>query len=60
MLKYIQHMNIVALVESFSQRVTMRRRLSLLTNSALVNESKCGGIGGVAGSQPMSTSVHIT
>jgi hypothetical protein len=35
-------------------------RLSLLTNSALVYESKCGGTGGVAGSQPMSTAVHIT
>ena len=31
-------------------------RLSLLTNSALVYESKGGGI---AGSQPMSTAVHI-
>ncbi len=39
-------------------------RLSLLTNSALVYESQCRGMvwggGGVAGSQPMSTAVHIT
>ncbi len=35
-------------------------RLSLLTNSALLYESKCLGIGGVAVSQPMSTAVHIT
>ncbi len=34
-------------------------RLSLLTNSGLVYEPKCGR-GGVAGSQPMSTAVHIT
>ncbi len=40
--------------------VTKRCRLSLLTNSALVYESKRGGRGGVAGSQPMSTAVHIT
>jgi len=39
--------------------ITKRGRLSLLTNSAFVYESKCGG-GGVAGSQPMSTAVHIT
>jgi hypothetical protein len=31
--------------------------LSWLTNSALVNEPKCRGRGGVAGSQPMSTDV---
>jgi hypothetical protein len=39
------------------QRVTKRCRLSLLTNSALVCESQCGGMGGggVAGSQPQST-----
>jgi hypothetical protein len=29
-------------------------------DSALVCESKCGGREGVAGSQPMSTAVHIT
>ncbi len=36
---------------------TKRCRLSWLTNSAVVNEPKCGGWGGgwVAGSQPMST-----
>ncbi len=33
-------------------------RLSWLTNSALVYEPKCGGRGGFAGSQPMSTAVH--
>ncbi len=33
-------------------------RLSWLTNSALVYEPKCGG-GWVAGSQPMSTAVHM-
>ncbi len=44
------------------QGVTKRCRLSLLTNSALVYESQCGGDGGggVAGSQPMSIAVHIT
>ncbi len=31
---------------------------SRLTNSALVYEPKCGGRGGVAGSQPMSTAVY--
>jgi hypothetical protein len=37
------------------QGVTKRCRLSLLTNSALVYESKCGGGEvGVAGSQPMN------
>ncbi len=35
-----------------------RCRLSWLINSALVFEPKCGGRGGVAGSQPMSTAVH--
>ncbi len=39
------------------QGVIKRCRLPLLTNSALVYESQCGG--GVAGSQPMSTAVHI-
>ncbi len=41
-----------------TQGVTKRCRLSWLTNSALVYEPKCGGRGGVAGSQPMSTDVH--
>ncbi len=43
------------------QGVTKRCQ-SLLTNSALVYESQCGGMrgGGVAGSQQMSTAVHIT
>ncbi len=44
----------------WDQRVTKRCRLPLLTNSALVYVSKCGVIGGVAGSQPMSTAVNIT
>jgi hypothetical protein len=35
-----------------------RCRLSWLTNSALVYESKCGG-GGDAGSQAMSTAVYM-
>ncbi len=39
------------------QGVTKRCRLTWLTNSALVQEPKCGG-GGVTGSQPMSTTVH--
>jgi hypothetical protein len=45
---------------SYKQGVTKRCRLSLLTNSALVNEPKFGGGGGggVAGSQPNSTVVH--
>ncbi len=37
-------------------------RLSWLTKSALVYEPKCvggGGGGGVAGSQPMSSAVHM-
>ncbi len=34
------------------------RLLSWLTNSALAYEPKCGGRGGVAESQPMSTDVH--
>ncbi len=38
---------------------TKRCRLSLLTNSALIIESQWEGMGG-AGSQPMSTAVHIT
>jgi hypothetical protein len=38
--------------------VTKRCRLSWLTYSVLVYEPKCGGSGGVAGSQPVSTAVH--
>ncbi len=46
---------------SGAQGDTKRCRLSLLTISALVYEPKCGGMcEGVAGSQPMSTAVHIT
>ncbi len=41
------------------QGVTQRCRLSWLTNSAPVYEPKCGGKGRVAGSQPMSTAVHM-
>ncbi len=33
-------------------------RLSWLTNNVLVYEPKCGGRGGVAGSQSVSTAVH--
>ncbi len=36
-------------VEGYEQGVTKRRRLSWLTNSALVYEPKCGGIGGGGG-----------
>ncbi len=43
-----------------TQGVTTKRcRLSWLTNSALAYEPKCGGREGVAGSQPMSTAVHM-
>jgi hypothetical protein len=50
-----------SLVPSFNQGITKRCRLSWLTNSALVYEPKCGGMGGggVAGSQPLSTVVHM-
>ncbi len=41
-----------------AQGVTKRCRLSWLTNSAHVCEPKCEGMGGVAGSQPMSTAVY--
>jgi hypothetical protein len=44
----------------FREGVTKRCLLSLLTNSALVYEFKCRGIGGVAGFQPTRTAVHIT
>jgi hypothetical protein len=30
-----------------------------MSNSALLYEPKCGGMGRVAGSQPMSTAVHM-
>ncbi len=36
---------------------TKRRRLNWLTNSALVYEPKCRG--GMRGSQPISTAVHM-
>ncbi len=45
---------------SSDKGVTKRCRLSLLTNSALLYECKSEGIGGVAGSQPIRTAVHIT
>jgi hypothetical protein len=41
-----------------NQGFTKRCCLSGLTNSALVNETKCGVRGGVAESQSMSTAVH--
>ncbi len=41
----------------YTQGLTKRCQLSWLTSSALVQEPKCGGRGGVAKSQPMST-VH--
>ncbi len=42
------------------KEVTKRCRLSLLTNSAFVYESQCGGLGGgeVAGSHPVSSSEY--
>ncbi len=46
-----------------SQRVAKRCRLSLLTNSALVYESQCGGREGVVGSQSAneySCAHHVT
>jgi hypothetical protein len=51
------------LLENLSMRKLFSGgRLSWLTNSALVYEPKCGGMGegvpGVSGSQPMSTAVH--
>ncbi len=46
---------------SCKQGVTMRCRLSMLTNSAPhTSPNAGGGGGGVVGSQPMSTVVHIT
>ncbi len=44
---------------SQSRGVTKRCRLSLLTNSALVYETNCGGRGGVAGSHPMAMSTAV-
>ncbi len=41
-------------------KLTKRCRLSLLTNSALVLQVQIRGRGGIAGSQPMSSAVHIT
>ncbi len=47
-----------SLVATVVQGVTKRCCLSWPTNSALVYESNCGGMWGVAGSQPISTAVH--
>jgi hypothetical protein len=62
--KYIYYMYLECQWVWATQEVTKICRLSLLTNSALVYESECRGMGGggveVAGSQPMSTAVHIT
>ncbi len=44
--------------EELRQGVTNRCSLSWLTHSALVYDPKCGGKGGVAGSQPMSIAVY--
>ncbi len=46
--------------DDLTQGVTRRCRLSLLTNSALVYRVQMRGEGGIAGSQPMSSAVHIT
>jgi hypothetical protein len=43
-----------------SQGVTKRCRLSLLTNSSLVYESKCGGIGVLPGLNEYSCGHHVT
>ncbi len=56
-------MQVYSLFIPYMQGVTKRCRLSLLTNSTLhirVQMREEGGGGGVAGSQPMSTAVHIT
>jgi hypothetical protein len=42
-----------------TQGVIKRWLQSWMTNSALVFEPKCGGRGRVAGSQPVSTAVHM-
>ncbi len=47
-------------LECLYQGVIKRRRLSLLTNSALVIRVQMRGQGGVEESQPMSTAVQIT
>ncbi len=47
-------------LECLYQGVVKRRRLSLLTNSALVIRVQMRGQGGVEESQPMRTAVHIT
>ncbi len=47
-------------LDRIRQGVTKRCRLSWLTNSAVVYEPKCGGSGGVTGSQPMSIGVHMS
>ncbi len=52
-------LRIVVGLKRQNQGVTKRCRLSRLTNSALVYEPKCGGRVGVAGSQPMSTAMHM-
>jgi hypothetical protein len=44
---------------SVNQGVRKICRLSLLTNSALVYEPKCGGRGGVVGSQQMNTALQM-
>ncbi len=51
----LSHTRIYSYVDNFRQVVTKICRLTWLTNSALVDEPKCGVEGGAAGSQPMST-----
>ncbi len=46
--------------DGIKQGVTKRSRLSLLTNSALVIRVQIRGRGGVAGTEPVSTALHIT
>jgi hypothetical protein len=52
---------VAATTSSQGGGVTKRCRLFWLTNSTLVYDPKCGGGGGgVAGSQPMSTALHMS
>ncbi len=54
---HVKFLNVPVLYDT--PGITKRLRLSWLTNSALVYEPECGRRGEVAGSQPMSTAVHM-
>ncbi len=56
----VEFFNHSQLVMDSNEQFTKRCRLSWLTNCTLVYEPWCGGRGGVAGSQPMSTAVHMS